>query len=70
VSQNKGAVNGLYVAFYYGGGAVGSYLPGYAYRNFGWGGFMTVLIVVLVIALLLAVRLARMAALLRADLEV
>ena len=69
ISQHKGVVNGLYVAFYYGGGAVGSYLPGYAYRGFGWGGFITVLIVVLVIALLLAVRLSRMAALLRADLN-
>jgi YNFM family putative membrane transporter len=65
VLQHKGAVNGLYVAFYYGGGAVGSYLPGYAYRGFGWSGFIAVLIVVLVIALLLAVRLSHMAALLR-----
>ena len=70
VSQYKGAVNGLYVAFYYGGGAVGSYLPGYVYRGFGWSGFMTVLILVLVIALLLAVRLSRMAALLRTGLNV
>lgn len=61
VSQHKGAVNGLYVAFYYGGGAVGSYLPGYAYRAFGWGGFVAVLIIVLVVALLLALRLSRMA---------
>jgi YNFM family putative membrane transporter len=70
VSQHKGAVNGLYVAFYYGGGAIGSFLPGYVYRGFGWSGFMAVLIVVLVIALLLAVRLSRMAALLRTDLKV
>lgn len=64
VSHYKGAVNGLYVAFYYGGGAVGSYLPGYAYRAFGWTGFIAVLVVVLVVALLLAVRLSRLAALL------
>lgn len=70
VSQHKGAVNGLYVAFYYGGGAIGSFLPGYVYRGFGWSGFMAVLIVVLVIALLLAVRLSRVAALLRTDLKV
>lgn len=62
VSQNKGVVNGLYVSFYYGGGAVGSYLPGYAYRGFGWTGFVVVLLVVLVVALLLAVRLKRAAA--------
>jgi YNFM family putative membrane transporter len=70
MSQYKGVVNGLYVAFYYGGGAVGSYLPGYVYRGFGWSGFVAVLIVVLVIALLLAVRLSRLAAILRRDLKV
>lgn len=70
MSQHKGVVNGLYVAFYYGGGAVGSYLPGYVYRGFGWSGFISVLIVVLVIALLLAVHLSRMAAKLRTDLNV
>ena len=69
VSQYKGVVNGLYVAFYYGGGAVGSYVPGYAYRSFGWEGFVAVLIVVLVFALLLAVRLARIAALSRSLLK-
>jgi YNFM family putative membrane transporter len=63
-------VNGLYVAFYYGGGAVGSYLPGYVYKGFGWSGFVAVLIAVLVVALLLAVHLSRIAALLRADLNV
>ncbi len=67
--QYKGVVNGLYVAFYYGGGAVGSYLPGYVYRGFGWGGFVAALIVVLVIALLLAVHLSRMAASIRGDLH-
>jgi len=61
MSEHKGVVNGLYIAFYYGGGAVGSYLPGYAYRGFGWEGFIATLIVVLLIALFLAVRLARIA---------
>lgn len=61
MSQHKGVVNGLYVSFYYGGGAVGSYLPGYAYRGFGWGGFIAVLLGVLVVALLLALRLTRTA---------
>lgn len=59
LSQYKGVVNGLYVAFYYGGGAIGSYLPGYVYRGFGWSGFVAALIVVLVIALLLAIHLSR-----------
>ena len=60
--KHKGVVNGLYVSFYYGGGAVGSYLPGYVYRGFGWSGFMSVLVAVLVVALLLAMHLARTAA--------
>jgi len=57
--EHKGMVNGLYVAFYYGGGAVGSYLPGYVYRDFGWTGFIAVLAAVVVVALLLAISLAR-----------
>ena len=68
VAQHKGAVNGLYVSFYYGGGAIGSYLPGYVYRGFGWTGFIALLVVVLVIALLLAGRLSRQAASLRTGL--
>jgi YNFM family putative membrane transporter len=60
LSRSKGVVNGLYVSFYYGGGAIGSYLPGYVYRDSGWGGFIALLCVVLVIALLLAVYLSRL----------
>jgi len=63
MSDYKGVVNGLYVAFYYGGGAVGSYLPGYVYRDQGWPGFMLVLLFVLLIALWLALRLLRTTAL-------
>ncbi|OHB25528.1 MAG: hypothetical protein A2X84_10220 [Desulfuromonadaceae bacterium GWC2_58_13] len=51
VPDNKGMVNGLYVSFYYGGGALGSYLPGYAYRSWGWLGFLLVLLLVTVLAL-------------------
>jgi YNFM family putative membrane transporter len=57
--QHKGMVNGLYVAFYYGGGAIGSFLPGYIYRGFGWSGFIATLVVVVLGALLLAVSLLR-----------
>lgn len=56
--HSRGVVNGLYIAFYYGGGAVGSYLPGYAYRSYGWGGFILVLTVVVLLALVCAVRLS------------
>jgi YNFM family putative membrane transporter len=52
-------INGLYVAFYYGGGALGSFLPGYIYRGFGWAGFILALCLVVAFALLLALRLAR-----------
>ncbi|WP_432823912.1 MFS transporter [Trichloromonas sp.] len=51
VEGNKGMVNGLYVAFYYGGGTLGSYLPGYAYRYWGWWGFLLVLLGVTALAL-------------------
>lgn len=29
-------MNGLYIAFYYAGGAIGSFLPGFLYHGFGW----------------------------------
>ncbi len=60
VTQNKGAVNGLYVSFYYGGGVVGSWLPGYLYRSFGWSGFMLALILVVLTALSLSLYLSRL----------
>jgi len=46
VGTGKGIVNGLYVAFYYGGGTIGSFLPGYVYRSFGWNGFLGLLLLV------------------------
>lgn len=36
----KSLVNGAYIAFYYSGGVLGSYLPGIVYKNFGWGSFI------------------------------
>lgn len=56
--RQQGVVNGLYVSFYYGGGAIGSYFPGYFYRGFGWNGYMVSLILVLCLALFFALRLA------------
>ena len=41
--KNKGMVNGLYVAFYYGGGMLGSSLPGPVYHHFGWSAFILLL---------------------------
>jgi MFS transporter, YNFM family, putative membrane transport protein len=48
---HKGIVNGLYVSFYYAGGAVGSYLPGFIYRGFGWKVFLLSLLVTAIAAL-------------------
>jgi len=56
VSGNKGMVNGLYVSFYYGGGTIGSYVPGFAYHAWGWGGFLLVLLLVTVLALICLTR--------------
>jgi YNFM family putative membrane transporter len=53
---NKGIVNGLYVAFYYAGGSIGSFLPGYAYRYLGWNGFLALLLLVAVAGLCFALR--------------
>jgi YNFM family putative membrane transporter len=50
---SKGVVNGLYVAFYYSGGAVGSSVPGFIYQGFGWHGFIVSLAVVALLGVLL-----------------
>jgi MFS transporter, YNFM family, putative membrane transport protein len=51
----KGVVNGLYVAFYYGGGVVGSSVPGLIYQSYGWQGFIISLAVVAGLGILLVV---------------
>ena len=38
--NHKGIANGLYVSFYYLGGSIGSFLPGFIYTNSGWNGFL------------------------------
>ena len=55
--DERGRANGLYVAFYYGGGVVGSFAPGWVYRHGGWSGFLTALAGVAVVAWLVARRL-------------
>jgi YNFM family putative membrane transporter len=49
--NSKGLVNGLYVAFYYTGGTIGSYFPGFIYKRYGWGSFVAFLFVVILFAL-------------------
>ncbi|WP_290881898.1 MFS transporter [Helicobacter sp.] len=37
-SEKKGITNGLYLAFYYTGGTIGTTMPSYLYHSFGWVG--------------------------------
>ena len=54
--ENRGLTNGLYVSFYYAGGAVGSYLPGLVYEQYGWNGFITCLALICLMAYLFSRR--------------
>jgi len=45
--KNKGVTNGLYVAFYYSGGTLGSILPGLIYENYSWSVFLLSLAVLM-----------------------
>ncbi len=45
-SSHRGLTNGLYVAFYYAGGSIGSFAPGIVYRDYGWNGFLILLALV------------------------
>jgi MFS transporter, YNFM family, putative membrane transport protein len=44
--EKGGLTNGLYVSFYYAGGVVGSFAPGWIYRHLGWHGFLSSLALV------------------------
>lgn len=55
--EHKGIANGLYVSFYYLGGALGSFVSGVFYINFGWSIFLLVLIMLLAISLIFAYKL-------------
>lgn len=59
VPNSGGVVNGLYLSFYYAGGALGTYVPGYVYRRFGWTVFVASLFGLLAVALFLAAGLRR-----------
>jgi YNFM family putative membrane transporter len=50
--KHKGVTNGLYVAFYYSGGAFGSVLPGIVYEDYGWNTFLVMLGVIMTGAIL------------------
>ncbi|ABI56101.1 MFS transporter [Alkalilimnicola ehrlichii MLHE-1] len=48
--EQRGVVNGLYIAFYYAGGTVGSFIPGFIYHSLGWAAYLASLAAVLALA--------------------
>jgi MFS transporter, YNFM family, putative membrane transport protein len=57
VDDHKPVANGLYMSFYYFGGAIGSFVPGLIYVPFGWRWFIAVLLMTEICALLCIVAL-------------
>lgn len=57
--EHKGLVNGLYISFYYSGGALGSFLPGLALGRFGFGAAAGLLVAAAVTATAVAVLLGQ-----------
>lgn len=55
----KGIVNGLYIACYYAGGTIGSFLPGLLYRSAGWGAYLALLLAAVLLCLPAALYLQR-----------
>lgn len=55
--EHKGLVNGLYISFYYSGGALGAYLPGLVLGRFGFGAAAGLLVGAAALAALVAARL-------------
>ncbi|MGI9259953.1 MAG: MFS transporter [Gammaproteobacteria bacterium] len=49
--SSRGVVNGLYLSFYYSGGALGGWLPGFIYRAGGWSIYVIVLLMTLSLAI-------------------
>ena len=47
---DRGAATALYFGIYYSGGALGAYLPGLSWQEWGWGGVATTGLVALVVA--------------------
>lgn len=55
--EYKSLVNGAYIAIYYSGGVLGSYIPGIIYKNFGWNSFIFSLLIVVFVAIISVQRL-------------
>ena len=57
--EHKGLVNGLYISFYYSGGALGSFLPGLVLARFGFAAAAAVLVAAALLGTLVALSLWR-----------
>ncbi len=49
--ENKALANGVYISFYYMGGTLGSFLPGFFFEHFGWRVFILSLLCMLLLAM-------------------
>jgi YNFM family putative membrane transporter len=54
---NKAIANGVYICFYYTGGTMGSFLPGFVFEHYGWQMFLASLLCMLTLALFFVRRL-------------
>ncbi len=55
--ENKAIANGVYICFYYTGGTMGSFLPGFVFEHYGWQMFLASLLCMLTLALFFVRRL-------------
>ena len=51
-SSQKSLTSGMYLTFYYLGGASGSIIPSYIYKAFGWNIMLTIFIFLIIIVAL------------------
>jgi YNFM family putative membrane transporter len=58
-TSQKSLVNGTYIAMYYTGGVLGSYVPGVIYKNFGWEICIGSLLFLVLIAIFSILRLSK-----------
>ena len=55
-ASQKSLTSGMYLTFYYLGGAFGSYIPSIVYEKFGWNAVIYMFCIILIISMLLLIR--------------
>ena len=55
-ASQKSLTSGMYLTFYYLGGAFGSYIPSIVYEKFGWDAVIYMFCIILIISMLLLIR--------------